>query len=92
MLNTPQGRQRLQSQLGSLGQIYVNTLLISDARNEIDLVYGVYFDENGTMLGSKKFDVDGRYYNHRRGEVQRYTRSIRADLQEDSKRRYLHRE
>ncbi|KYN29791.1 hypothetical protein ALC57_00756 [Trachymyrmex cornetzi] len=57
-LNTPQGRQRLQSQLGPLGQVYVNTLLIGNARNEIDLVYGVYFDENGTMLGNKKFDVD----------------------------------
>ncbi|KYN22502.1 hypothetical protein ALC57_05099 [Trachymyrmex cornetzi] len=57
-LNTPQGRQRLQSQLGPLGQVYVNTLLIGNARNEIDLVYGVYFDENGTMLGKKKFDLD----------------------------------
>ena len=58
VLNTPQGRQRLQSQLGPLGQIYVNTLLTGDSRNEIDLVYGVYFDENGTMLGNKKFYVD----------------------------------
>ncbi|KYN13316.1 hypothetical protein ALC57_14496 [Trachymyrmex cornetzi] len=57
-LNIPQGRQRLQSQLGLLGQVYVNTLLIGNARNEIDLVYGVYFDQNGTMLGNKKFDVD----------------------------------
>ena len=58
VLSTPQGRQRLQSQLGPLGQVYVNTLLTGNARNEIDLVYGVYFDENGTMLGNKKFDVD----------------------------------
>ncbi|KYN22394.1 hypothetical protein ALC57_05206 [Trachymyrmex cornetzi] len=57
-LNTPQGRQRLQNKLWPLGQVYVNTLLIGNARNEIDLVYGVYFDENGTMLGNKKFDVD----------------------------------
>ncbi|KYN09375.1 hypothetical protein ALC57_18507 [Trachymyrmex cornetzi] len=57
-LNTPQGRQRLQSQLVPLGQVYVNILLIGNARNEIDLVYGVYFYENGTMLGNKKFNVD----------------------------------
>ena len=36
----------------------MNTLLTGNARNEIDLVYGVYFDENGTMLDNKKFDVD----------------------------------
>jgi len=36
----------------------VNTLLTDNKRNKIDLVYGVYFDENGTMLGNKKFDVD----------------------------------
>ncbi|KYN11398.1 hypothetical protein ALC57_16448 [Trachymyrmex cornetzi] len=58
ILNIPQGRNRLYSQLGPLGQIYVNTLLIGDKRNEIDLVYGVYFNENGTMLGNKNFDID----------------------------------
>ena len=58
VLSTLQDRHRLQSQLGPLGQVYVNTLLIGNKRNEIDLVYGVYFDENGTMLGNKKFDVD----------------------------------
>ena len=36
----------------------MNTLLTDNKRNKIDLVYGVYFDENGTMLGNKKFDVD----------------------------------
>ncbi|KYN09972.1 hypothetical protein ALC57_17910 [Trachymyrmex cornetzi] len=56
-VDTSQGRQRLQGQLGPLG-VYVNTLLIGNARNKVDLVYGVYFDENGTMLGNKKFDVD----------------------------------
>ena len=45
-------------QLGPLGQVYVNTLLTGNARNEIDIVYGVYFDENGTMLDNKKFNVD----------------------------------
>ncbi|KYN00596.1 hypothetical protein ALC62_08623 [Cyphomyrmex costatus] len=57
-LRTPQGRDRLNSQLGPLGHIYINALLSGDKRNEIDHVYGVYFDENGTMLGDKKFDVD----------------------------------
>ncbi|KYN07220.1 hypothetical protein ALC62_00588 [Cyphomyrmex costatus] len=58
VLSTPQGRDRLNSQLGPLGHIYINALLSGDKRNEIDLVYGVYFDENGTMMGDKKFDVD----------------------------------
>ncbi|KYM96988.1 hypothetical protein ALC62_12366 [Cyphomyrmex costatus] len=58
VLRTPQGRDRLNSQLGPLGHIYINALLSGDKRNEIDNVYGVYFDENGTMLGDKKFDVD----------------------------------
>ncbi|KYM95044.1 hypothetical protein ALC62_14315 [Cyphomyrmex costatus] len=58
VLSTPQGRDRLNSQLGPLGHIYINALLSGDKRNEIDHVYGVYFDENSTMLGDKKFDVD----------------------------------
>ncbi|KYQ47078.1 hypothetical protein ALC60_13905, partial [Trachymyrmex zeteki] len=58
VLKIPQGRERLHSQLGPLGQIYVNALLSGDKKNEIDHVYGVYFDENGTMLGDKTFDVD----------------------------------
>ncbi|KYN33993.1 hypothetical protein ALC56_11657 [Trachymyrmex septentrionalis] len=58
VLSTPQGRQRLQSQLEPLGQVYMNTLLTGNTKNEINLVYGVYFDEKGTMLGNKKFDVD----------------------------------
>ncbi|KYM94628.1 hypothetical protein ALC62_14741 [Cyphomyrmex costatus] len=58
VLSTPQGRDRLNSQLGPLGHIYINALLSGDKRNEIDHVYGVYFDENGTMMGDKKFDVD----------------------------------
>jgi len=57
VLSTLQDRHRLQSQLGPLGQVYVNTFLTGNTRNEIDRVYGVYF-ENGTMLGNTKFDVD----------------------------------
>ncbi|KYQ56418.1 hypothetical protein ALC60_04648 [Trachymyrmex zeteki] len=58
VLKTPQSCERLHSQLGPLGQIYVNALLSGDKKKEIDHVYGVYFDENGTMLGDKTFDVD----------------------------------
>ncbi|KYN02973.1 hypothetical protein ALC62_06193 [Cyphomyrmex costatus] len=63
VLSTPQGRDRLNSQLGPLGHIYINAPLTEknycgDKRNKINHVYGVYFDENGTMLGDKKFDVD----------------------------------
>ncbi|KYN35074.1 THAP domain-containing protein 9, partial [Trachymyrmex septentrionalis] len=58
-LSTPQGHHRLQSQLGPLGQVYVNILLTgNETKNEIDFIYGVYFDENSMMLGNKKFDID----------------------------------
>ncbi|KYN13277.1 hypothetical protein ALC57_14540 [Trachymyrmex cornetzi] len=99
-LNTPQGRQRLQSQLGPLGQVYVNTLLIGNARNEIDLVYGVYFDENGTMLGNKKFDVntddtiiiDGERYKGTPGLYELIFKKIPNDAiyTENDKQTYKH--
>ncbi|KYM93399.1 hypothetical protein ALC62_16001 [Cyphomyrmex costatus] len=41
VLRTPQGRDRLISQLGPLGHIYINALLSGDKRNEIDNVYGL---------------------------------------------------
>lgn len=31
---------------------------VGTRRGEIDNVFGVYYDEHGTMLGDKKFDVD----------------------------------
>ncbi|KYN19302.1 hypothetical protein ALC57_08370 [Trachymyrmex cornetzi] len=97
---TPQRHQRLQSQLGPLGQVYVNTLLIGNARNEINLVYGVYFDENGTTLGNKKFDVnmddtiimDGERYKGTPGLYELIFKKIPNDAiyTENDKQTYKH--
>ncbi|KYN06851.1 hypothetical protein ALC62_02234 [Cyphomyrmex costatus] len=57
-LQTRQFREELNNQLGPLGQKYVNMLLSGDREKAIDHVYGVYLNENGTMLGDKRFDVD----------------------------------
>ncbi|KAL6268063.1 hypothetical protein P5V15_001149 [Pogonomyrmex californicus] len=35
----------------------MGAFLSEDRQNEIDHVYGVYFDESGSMLGGKRFDV-----------------------------------
>jgi len=49
----------LYNQLDLLGQKYMSTLLDDDRRNEIDHVYGMYFDsDNGIILGDKRFDID----------------------------------
>ncbi|KYN02837.1 hypothetical protein ALC62_06343 [Cyphomyrmex costatus] len=57
-LQTRQFREELNNQMGPLGQKYVNMLLGSDKEKAIDHVYGVYLNENGTMLGDKRFDID----------------------------------
>ncbi|KYN06410.1 hypothetical protein ALC62_02646 [Cyphomyrmex costatus] len=54
-LQTRQFREELNNQLGPLGQKYVNMLLSGDREKAID---HVYLNENGTMLGDKRFDVD----------------------------------
>ncbi|XP_071581755.1 uncharacterized protein [Temnothorax nylanderi] len=58
VLRTPQGHEKLHSQLGPLGRRYLGALLSGDAKNEIDHVYGVYVGNDGTMLGDKRFDVN----------------------------------
>ncbi|KYN02981.1 hypothetical protein ALC62_06186 [Cyphomyrmex costatus] len=57
-LQTRQFHEELNIQLGPLGQKYVNMLLGGDREKAIDRVYGVYLNENGTMLGDKRFDID----------------------------------
>ncbi|KYM96057.1 hypothetical protein ALC62_13290 [Cyphomyrmex costatus] len=57
-LQTRQFREELNNQLGPLGQKYVNMLLGGDREKAIDRVYGIYLNENGTMLDNKRFDID----------------------------------
>lgn len=60
-LRTPQGRESFYGQLGPLGQRYVGALFGGGNKTEIDYVYGVYVDDNGTKLGNKQFDVRKDY-------------------------------
>ena len=59
-LQTPEGRKALSQHLGPLSQEYIGDFLDNSGKKEkiIDIVYGIYLDKNGMMLGNKKFDVD----------------------------------
>jgi len=50
--------RQVREELHELGQKYINMLLDGDREKEIDHVYDVYLNENGTMLGDKQFDLD----------------------------------
>ncbi|XP_067212825.1 uncharacterized protein [Linepithema humile] len=52
------GREALYGQMGPLGQKYIGELLSGDKKRGIDNVYGVYFNDAGTFLGDKTFDID----------------------------------
>ena len=55
-LQTQQVSEELHDQLRPLEQKYVNMFL--DRKKEIDHVYGIYLNENDTMLCDKQFDLD----------------------------------
>jgi hypothetical protein len=57
-VQTREGREALFGQLGPLGRKYIGQLLGDGDVTAIDDVYGVYFAEDGTKLGDKKFDID----------------------------------
>ena len=52
---SPESREKLLNQYGKLGRKYVGNLLKSD--KNVDIVYGVYYDDQGMMLGDKRFDL-----------------------------------
>jgi len=47
-LQASEGQEVLREHFGPLGQKYMSALLSGDEKNEIDHVYGAYFDENET--------------------------------------------
>ncbi|XP_067216995.1 uncharacterized protein [Linepithema humile] len=57
-MQTSDGREALYGQMGPLGQEYIGELLSGDKKRGIDNVYGVYFNDAGTFLGDKAFDID----------------------------------
>ncbi|KAL6255516.1 hypothetical protein P5V15_013853 [Pogonomyrmex californicus] len=54
-LQTSEGLETLQNHFGPLGQKYMGAVLTGN--KDIDNVYGVYFTNDGLMLGDKRFDV-----------------------------------
>ena len=51
--------KELYNPMSPLGQKYIGQLLTGGARFNIDNVYGAYFNDAGTFLGDKAFDIDG---------------------------------
>ncbi|KYQ47747.1 hypothetical protein ALC60_13223 [Trachymyrmex zeteki] len=51
-------REKLQTSYGPLGQKYLKAVLSGKKAVNIDVVYGVYFSNEGTMLGDKRIALD----------------------------------
>jgi len=48
----------LQTHYGPLGQKYFGAVLRGKKHVNVDTVFGVYFRNNGTMIGNKCIDLD----------------------------------
>lgn len=56
-LQTSEGRKKLQMHYGPLGQKYMGAVLSGKKTVNVDNVYGVYFTNTGTMLGTKHINL-----------------------------------
>ncbi|KYN22645.1 hypothetical protein ALC57_04952 [Trachymyrmex cornetzi] len=71
LLQTSEGQEKLQTNYGPLGQEYMKAVLSGKKAVNIDVVYGVYFNDEGTMLGDKRITlhknddiiIDGKRYD-----------------------------
>ncbi|KYN18431.1 hypothetical protein ALC57_09261 [Trachymyrmex cornetzi] len=71
LLQTSEGQEKLQTNYGPLGQKYMKAVLSGKKAVNIDIVYGVYFSDEGTMLGDKRITlhknddiiIDGKRYD-----------------------------
>lgn len=74
-LQTSEGRKKLQMHYGPLGQKYMGAVLSGKKTVNVDNVYGVYFTNTGTMLGTKRINlhknddifIDGKKYKGTQG-------------------------
>jgi len=57
-LQTANGLKILQTHYGPLGQKYLGAVLSGKKSVNIDSVYGVYFNDDGTMIGNKRIELD----------------------------------
>ncbi|KYN23132.1 hypothetical protein ALC57_04456 [Trachymyrmex cornetzi] len=71
LLQTSEGQEKLQTNYGPLGQKYMKAVLTGKKAVNIDVVYGVYFSNEGTMLSDKRITlhknddiiIDGKRYD-----------------------------
>ena len=49
----------LYDHMGPFGREYIGEFFSGGKRSKIDNVYGIYFNDEGTFLGDKPFDIDG---------------------------------
>ncbi|KYN07645.1 hypothetical protein ALC62_01387 [Cyphomyrmex costatus] len=71
LLQTSEGQEKLHANYGPLGQRYLKAVLSGKKAVNIDVVYGVYFSDEGTMLGDKRITlnknddiiIDGQRYD-----------------------------
>ncbi|KYN09356.1 hypothetical protein ALC57_18532 [Trachymyrmex cornetzi] len=57
LLQTSEGQKKLQANYGPLGQKYLKAVLSGNKAVNIDVVYGVYFSDEGTILGDKRITL-----------------------------------
>ncbi|KYN02979.1 hypothetical protein ALC62_06184 [Cyphomyrmex costatus] len=75
LLQTSEGQEKLHANYGPLGQRYLKAVLSGKKAVNIDVVYGVYFSDEGTMLGDKRITlnknddiiIDGQRYDRTPG-------------------------
>ncbi|KYM94036.1 hypothetical protein ALC62_15352 [Cyphomyrmex costatus] len=58
LLQTSEGQEKLHANYGPLGQKYLKAVLSGKKAVNIDVVYGVYFSDEGTMLGDKRITLN----------------------------------
>jgi len=58
ILQTSERQEKLQTQYGPLRQKYLSVVLSGKKAVNINNVYGVYFNSDGTMLDHKRIDLD----------------------------------
>ncbi|KYM93989.1 hypothetical protein ALC62_15398 [Cyphomyrmex costatus] len=71
LLQTSEGQEKLYANYGPLGQRYLKAVLSGKKAVNIDVVYGVYFSDEETMLGDKRITlsknddiiIDGQRYD-----------------------------
>ncbi|KYN14486.1 hypothetical protein ALC57_13311 [Trachymyrmex cornetzi] len=68
-LQTSEGQEKLHANYGPLGQKYMKAVLSGKKAVNIDVVYGVYFSDEGTMLGDKRISTTLLFTLHKNNDI-----------------------